>query len=81
MVEHNKSSLLSAPQDIDRLAMIILTLMNDSEMRMRMGKYGRERTVSYFTPERIAHDMVLIYSRILNPKKEIHAISIAGKKQ
>ena len=70
VVEHNKSGLLSAPQDIDQLAQNIVTLINDSEMRMRMGEHGRERAVAYFTPERMALDTEHIYSKILNPAEQ-----------
>ncbi|MFN2175683.1 MAG: glycosyltransferase family 4 protein [Anaerolineales bacterium] len=66
VVEHNKSGLLSEPQDIKQLAKNIIQLIEAPEMREWMGKYGRERAETYFTPQRMALDTEQIYYQILN---------------
>lgn len=66
VVEHNKSGLLSAPQDIQQLAENILTLIHDPELRCNMGEYGRARAEKYFTPRRMAEDIEDIYRQILS---------------
>ncbi len=70
VIENNKSGLLSNPQDIDQLAQNILTLINDPDMRLRMGKYGRKQAATQFTPERMTHDMEHIYNQILKPARQ-----------
>ncbi|GAB4460402.1 MAG: hypothetical protein OHK0029_24340 [Armatimonadaceae bacterium] len=65
VVEHGKSGLLSPYQDSEQLAKNVLTLMRDSEMRRQMGKSGRERTLSYFNPQRLARDTEELYQKII----------------
>lgn len=66
VVEHNKSGLLSAPQDIDHLAQNIITLIEEPDLRERMGRYGRLQAQTYFTPQRMARDMEAVYCKILD---------------
>ena len=47
------------------LASRLVPLCRDAEMRTRMGKAGRARVVSYFTPERFLNETVEFYYRIL----------------
>jgi glycosyltransferase involved in cell wall biosynthesis len=65
VVEHGKSGLLSLPQDIDTLAANILTLINDPELRVRMGAYGRTRVENYFNPVRMSQEVEQVYRQIL----------------
>jgi glycosyltransferase involved in cell wall biosynthesis len=66
VVEHNKSGLLSAPQDITQLAKNILTLIKNQELRRNLGEYGRARAENYFTPRRMAKDIENIYRKLLD---------------
>lgn len=66
IVEHGKSGLLSAPQDIDQLAANILTLLRDKDLRIQMGDYGRKRVEAHFSAQRMARDFELLYRKILN---------------
>lgn len=68
IVEHGKSGLLSAPQDIDQLAANILTLIRDETLRRQLGEHGRRRVEAHFTAQRMARDFELLYQKILNRK-------------
>ncbi len=68
IVEHGKSGLLSAPQDIDQLAANILTLIRDENLRRQLGEHGRRRVEGHFTAQRMARDFELLYQQILNRK-------------
>ncbi len=65
IVEHGKSGLLSAPEDVEQLAENILTLANNAPLRQQMGAYARQRVETYFNPRRLADDIEHIYRRIL----------------
>jgi glycosyltransferase involved in cell wall biosynthesis len=65
VVDNGKGGLLSAPGDIEQLARNIATLIDDPELRRRMGAYGRMRIEQYFTPSRMADETMQIYYRIL----------------
>jgi len=68
VVEHNRSGLLSEPQDIESMAENIITLINDSELRKIMGEKGRIRAKENFSPQRMARDVENIYSQIIDSK-------------
>jgi glycosyltransferase involved in cell wall biosynthesis len=65
VVEHGRSGLLSPYGDIERLAVNIVTLLRDPEMRARMGAYGRSRVVEYFNAERMARDAGEAYEAVV----------------
>lgn len=65
IVEHQKSGLLSKPEDIDHLAANIVELIGNPELCRKMGLYGRRRVEDYFTPQRMAQDMQLIYEKLV----------------
>lgn len=65
IIEDNKSGLLSAPQDIEHLAANIVSLLKNPNLRDQMGRHGRHRVEDYFTPERMARDVQLVYEEIL----------------
>ncbi|MFT3925224.1 MAG: glycosyltransferase family 4 protein [Myxococcales bacterium] len=65
VVEHGKSGLLSAPKDIDALAANLLTLLQDRELRMRMGEFGRRQVEARFGAERMAREAGELYTKLL----------------
>jgi len=65
VVEHGRSGLLCAPQDIDALAANIVTLLRDSPLRARMGEHGRAQVMQHFSARRMAADAALAYERLL----------------
>jgi glycosyltransferase involved in cell wall biosynthesis len=65
VVEHGRSGLLSAPQDIQGLAANIVTLLRDQELRLRMGEFGRSQVSERFSARRMAADAATAYERLL----------------
>ncbi len=74
LVDHNRAGLLSEPHDIDQLATNILTLLNDPDLRARLGRYGRQRCIEYFNPQRMADEVEQIYRRILGVPHRVPAV-------
>jgi glycosyltransferase involved in cell wall biosynthesis len=52
LIEDNKSGLLVSPQDEISLAKAIATLLEDKELRERMGKAGRTKVIEEFEIEK-----------------------------
>jgi len=73
VVEHGKAGLLSRPKDVQELADNILTLLNDAELRQRMGAYGRRLVEERYTAQRMAHDTEQIYRRLVAKGPATHA--------
>lgn len=65
VIEHGKSGLLSAPKDIEQMAANIVTLIQDPELRQKMGEYGRHRAETFFNPDRMTRDMENVYRRLV----------------
>jgi glycosyltransferase involved in cell wall biosynthesis len=61
VVVHGVNGLLSRFGDSETLASNLLTLVDDPELRDRMGKAGRERVLAQFGVERMALDMAAVY--------------------
>lgn len=66
LVEHGRSGLLSAPDDIDALAANVAGLLRHPEARRRMGRAARRDVEGFFTPRRLAADVEAIYDRLLD---------------
>jgi glycosyltransferase involved in cell wall biosynthesis len=65
VVDHGRSGLLSAPADIDGLALNLLALLRDPAQRAAFGEYGRQQVEQRFTPERLARDFEALYARMI----------------
>jgi glycosyltransferase involved in cell wall biosynthesis len=65
VVEHGRSGLLSPPWDIPALASNITTLVRDPELRLRLGRQGRERVLQHFNAPRMARDAERAYAAVL----------------
>jgi glycosyltransferase involved in cell wall biosynthesis len=64
VVEHGRSGLLSPPWDVPALAANIVTLLQDRELRLRMGEYGRAQVLERFSAQRMARDAAAAYLQI-----------------
>ncbi len=65
VVEHEKSGLLSAQDDVPALAANIRRLVTDAKLRAQMGEYGRKQVEQRFVPQRLAADVAGIYRQLL----------------
>lgn len=65
VVENGKAGLLSEPWNVPQLAENILTLLRDPARREEMGRYGRQRVLDYFTPQRMAREVGEVYEQVL----------------
>lgn len=65
VVEHGRSGLLSAHEDIETFATNVVTLLQDRALRATMGEYGRARVLEYFNAQRMARDAGAAYDAIL----------------
>ena len=68
-VEHGKAGLLSVHKDIDSLAEHILTLVENPELRRRMGEYGRRRVEETYNAAKMAREMEQVYHRVVGARK------------
>jgi glycosyltransferase involved in cell wall biosynthesis len=65
VVEHGRSGLLGPPRDVPALTANIITLLENRDLRARMGAYGRSRVLEYFNVTRMARDAGAAYERVL----------------
>ncbi|HXX66610.1 MAG TPA: glycosyltransferase family 4 protein, partial [Polyangiaceae bacterium] len=65
VVEHGRSGLLSKHGDLDALVGHIVTLLENRELRARMGAHGRARVLEYFNAQRMARDAGEAYEALL----------------
>ena len=71
-VEHGKAGLLSVHKDIDGLAEHILTLVDNPELRRRMGEHGRRRVETTYNAAQMAREMEQVYHRVAGARKGNH---------
>jgi len=60
-----KTGILFEPGDISGLASAMIRLLNDNELRLRLGKEARKRIVDSFSIDRIADEYIRLYERLL----------------
>ena len=78
VVDHGKSGLLSAPDDVDALAANLLTLLRDPALRARMGEFGRTQAETRFSAQRLAEDVARVYSAPTAPAR-VNRVALAGR--
>jgi glycosyltransferase involved in cell wall biosynthesis len=72
IVRHGENGLLVPPGDSKALANALRTLIEDPELRSRMGARGREIVVAEFSQERVLKETLAVYDAVLsegNPSK------------
>jgi rhamnosyl/mannosyltransferase len=67
---HQITGLLVPPGDPDQLASALNELLNDRELRMRLGKTARDRVKTEFTGDRMIAETLRIYDEILGDRDE-----------
>ncbi len=78
IVEHGKSGLLSAKDNVEALTANIRTLLQDPALRTRMGEYGRGQVEARFTAERMAGDVARVYAS-LAPAPNVEAVAVHSR--
>jgi glycosyltransferase involved in cell wall biosynthesis len=67
IVDHGRTGLLSPQGDAEALVRNIETLVADPELRRRMGRAARQKTIDEFTPDLQMRRMHRFYERLLQP--------------
>lgn len=65
VVHHEENGLLIRARDSDGLAAALRRLIEDPELRRRLGRRGRERAVTEFSTERINAEVLQVYEDLL----------------
>ncbi len=61
-VEHNRTGLLCTPKDVNAFTENLLRLINDVDLRKKMGENAHERAISIFHSKYMINDYLQIYS-------------------
>ena len=70
IVRHNKNGLLVAPRDSSALARALKILIENPEMRKRMGRIGREIVAAEFSDEVIVKQTINLYRKLLDRQSD-----------
>ena len=65
LVVDNKGGFLCEKDNINDFAEKILYLSKDEDLRIKMGKFNRERTVKNFSIEKMAKEHYNLYSKLI----------------
>jgi glycosyltransferase involved in cell wall biosynthesis len=68
VVAHGVTGLLVSPKSPHALSEAISVLLDDADLRRRMGKAGRERVAQHFTVGRMVRKTEELYERLLTEK-------------
>jgi glycosyltransferase involved in cell wall biosynthesis len=71
VVVHGETGFLVAPRDHEGMARAITSLLQDEELRLRMGEAGRARARTRFSAGRMVKDTLRVYERVaMHPHAE-----------
>ena len=68
VVVHGRNGILVPPKDTDALRKAIVLLVNDAELRQKMGAKARERALDEFDEDGVIEKTLHIYRKILRRK-------------
>lgn len=71
VVEHGETGLLVPPRDEDALADAIIKLLRDAELRRRLGRNGREKLLTEWSPKVVARQTADVYRRAIADRRGI----------
>jgi glycosyltransferase involved in cell wall biosynthesis len=66
VVEDGKSGILFEAGDVSGLASAMVRLLNDNELRFKLGAEARKRIVENFSIDKIADEYINLYKEVLN---------------
>lgn len=64
VVVDGETGLLSPPDDTEQLAANVITLIDDPELRRRLGGAGRRRVLEHLNAQRMADDVEAVYREV-----------------
>lgn len=79
VIEEGVDGLLADPDDSEEIAKAIIALLSDSEMRERMGRRGRTKTVSQYTWEKVTDKVEKLYLELAPAGSASHSFVPAFK--
>jgi glycosyltransferase involved in cell wall biosynthesis len=80
LVENGVTGFLVPPKDPETLAQALQKLIEDPELRKRMGRAGREKALREFTLDRMLHETERVYREVLEEIKAKEVRRTVGKK-
>jgi len=69
LIEDNKTGVLIPPKESSAIATAILTLSNNKNLRLKMGKYARKRAEEEFSWIKIAKKTIEVYKSVIKNSK------------
>lgn len=69
VVRHGETGFILPSNDPDEIAGSVLTLIDDAELRLRMGNAARDWVASKFAASRLVDDVAALYSELLERKR------------
>ena len=70
VVTHNQTGILVPPRDIPAITNALQTLIDNPDLRHRMGAAGKQRADTHFSAERYVNDVHQLYQHLLaNPRR------------
>ena len=69
IVQDGENGLLVPPKDTDALVKAIATLLENQDLRMRMGQRGRMIVVRQFSIERVSDQVLSVYDDLLHSRR------------
>lgn len=78
VVEHGKSGFLCPPNDPDALAGYLGILLEDDDLRARLGEYGRLQVEARFTAGRLGADVARLYESLTAASPMAAAVTQPG---
>ncbi len=79
VIAHEESGLLVPPMNPDALASAIKTILNDSELRQRLGTGGRKRVERLFTWEKAAKEHINYFREVINDYHRTQSLESKGR--
>ena len=80
IIEDTETGFIINPTDPNQLAEKIETLLNDAELRMKMGIAGRERIKKEFTIDRMVSKYIALYESLLKNNSLFNKVAFDGNK-
>jgi glycosyltransferase involved in cell wall biosynthesis len=68
VIRDGVDGLLVPPGQVDPLAVALARILDDQPLAARLGREGRNRILSEYTPERVAERVSALYDRILSAR-------------